>query len=1461
MARYLTWLLLFALLAPHSQAIEEIPNLLKDWQGWVLEGEAKRLCPMADESQHTCVWPGELTLLATDKGAEFKLAVDLFAPDWLELPGGPGYWPLEVKLAGAWIPVRTLDDQPQVYLPVGRHQITGRFAWASLPRTLSVPENLGLVHLSLNGKTIDQPSFEGAGQLWLAEQQAAAEDQSDSMDLKVFRKLTDGIPLLLTSRLELQVSGAEREVVLGPWLLNGFTPRAFNSDLPAKIEPNGQLRVQIKPGQWTISMEAHSLNPKPNLTLPAASADWPSQEVWSFQAAPALRSVQISGGASIDPTQTTMPEDWRALPAYVLEREQALVVEELFRGNPNPPRDELRLARTLWLDFAGDGLSFRDTLSGTVYSARLDLAQPYELLKADISGTPQVVTQVQPGSGGVEIRQQHLQLDAQGRLPMARQLPVSAWGTDMAAVNWNLNLPPAWSLLYASGADSAGGSWVTKWGLFDIFLLLIIVIALGKILRPWVGALAFVCLLITYQREGAALASWLNLAAVLALLPWVSGAFARWLKRYAWLSFAALMLILLNFSIAQVRYALYPQLEGSEKMGVQFNGVFGGSVFANISQAKTETTKAHMSSLKTALQSYRLDNSTYPTTEQGLYALVTKPTSEPVPRKWRADGYMQKLPMDPWDRPYIYTMPGEGHPFDIVSLGADGQPGGEGENADIGYWEGPAPAAMAPVLESVDAISAEDVGNYPVKGARSSLNRIAMKSESYGVNDLPKASQQIDPSQQTQTGTGIPKWDHNRVYISWSGPVTAEQTTQLYWAPPWLNRPGYLLAALLPWLLAFALWQASGLMRIKLPPNFSGRALSLLLLTAVVGLGTVAPDTLAEETDNKSLSIRGGEPSPELLKELKTRLLKAPLCLPDCLSIESVALQVKDDAMRLEMVVHALAPVIYNLPASQTSWWPQLALLNGERASLRQADEVLQIALVPGRQTLLLQGNLAGRTALPLAFGLNINNLKTDTSGWRISGEPTSAAPSSTLQLSRTQGTSSHADKRLTPAPMAPFVRIERRLQLGLEWGIETLVTRIAPASGPIHLEVPLMPGEAPLGVQANAQGLMSADLAADETTFTWTSRLKIAPELSFTASEQGAWIEDWQLEAATQWHIQAEGVPQLGNNLAPRWLPWPGEQLRIQVSKPAAVKGNSLTLQAVELTQKVGQKAQDVSLEINLLSNQGQDFILSLPPQAKLMSVKRDGGELPPIIQEGRIKLPVKPGSQQFSLQWQQTQEIPLRLASESLDLGMPARNINLNIQLPADRWILLLGGPQMGPALLFWGVLIVVLGIAWALGRSAVAYLKSHEWVLLSLGVVTQNLFVLLLLAVWFAALRWRGGQLHRAGRRDKFLQLALAGLSLLALGMLLSAIPQGLLSAPDMQIRPFNYDGLKWYSDYTSGPLPNAWVVSVPMWVYRVSMLLWSLWLAFALMRWLKWGWQQLNAGGFWPADKAAETSPQP
>lgn len=87
-----------------------------------------------------------------------------------------------------------------------------------------------------------------------------------------------------------------------------------------------------------------------------------------------------------------------------------------------------------------------------------------------------------------------------------------------------------------------------------------------------------------------------------------------------------------------------------------------------------------------ALKLYRLDNQRYPTTEQGLDALVRKPTLPPIPPNWKSGGYLERLPRDPWGNPYLYLHPGRHGEIDVFSLGADGQPGGEGRDADIGNW-------------------------------------------------------------------------------------------------------------------------------------------------------------------------------------------------------------------------------------------------------------------------------------------------------------------------------------------------------------------------------------------------------------------------------------------------------------------------------------------------------------------------------------------------------------------------------------------------------------------------------------------------------------------------------------------------------------------------------------------------------------------------------------------------------
>ncbi|WP_294000045.1 type II secretion system major pseudopilin GspG [Sphaerotilus sp.] len=109
------------------------------------------------------------------------------------------------------------------------------------------------------------------------------------------------------------------------------------------------------------------------------------------------------------------------------------------------------------------------------------------------------------------------------------------------------------------------------------------------------------------------------------------------------------------------------------------------SVLDRVDEAKVTAARTDVNSLVEALKRYRLDNQRYPTSEQGLQALVAKPTTGPIPPNWKPT--LDKLPNDPWGRPYQFANPGVKGPIDVFSYGADGQAGGEGKDADIGSWQ------------------------------------------------------------------------------------------------------------------------------------------------------------------------------------------------------------------------------------------------------------------------------------------------------------------------------------------------------------------------------------------------------------------------------------------------------------------------------------------------------------------------------------------------------------------------------------------------------------------------------------------------------------------------------------------------------------------------------------------------------------------------------------------------------
>ncbi|MEQ1531633.1 MAG: hypothetical protein ABL925_20160, partial [Methylococcales bacterium] len=318
-----------------------------------------------------------------------------------------------------------------------------------------------------------------------------------------------------------------------------------------------------------------------------------------------------------------------------------------------------------------------------------------------------------------------------------------------------------------------------------------------------------------------------------------------------------------------------------------------------------------------------------------------------------------------------------------------------------------------------------------------------------------------------------------------------------------------------------------------------------------------------------------------------------------------------------------------------------------------------------------------------------------------------------------------------------------------------------------------------------------------------------------------------------------------------PEWHPWPGEKIALQLTRPKAIEGQTLTIDNSQLRVKPGQRAQDVDLTISLRSSQGSQHTLILPEQAVLQTVTIDG-QSRAIRQEGqKLTLPINPGKQDIAISWQQAAGIASVINTPPVDLGLASVNTNLAIDLGQDRWVLFAMGPRFGPAVLFWGILIVIGLLSAGLGKISLTPLKHWQWFLLLVGLSQIPLPAAGVVIAWLILLGWRADNFSENNRFFNALQLVLGGLTIFSLGLLFLAVAQGLLDAPDMQIagNQSTAYNLNWYQDRSSALLPTATVISVPLLAYRLLMLVWSLWLAMSLLNWLKWGWNCFSANGLW------------
>jgi len=1350
-------LLLFLLpVAALSQEIY-VPEALRDWQEWVMKDREYRNCPFffnrraEDRNDFICAWPESLDVAIDSNGGRFTQQWIVYgAEQWLALPGDAAYWPDRVTANGRAVTVVMHNDAPSLRLAPGRYAISGSFAWDERPGVLRVPDASGLVSLTIDGRAIERPSRTPAG-LFLGEipEQTQARD---TVRAEVYRLVFDDVPTRLTTHVRIDVSGSVREELFGPMLPDGFVPLSIESQLPARLEPDGNLRLQVRPGRWEIELSARAADVRNSITSAIPQANLPDNEIWSYRSNDRLRVSAAEGLPPVDPQQVQVPGAWRNLPAFRIEPGLTFEITERSRGMVSAD-NELTLQRRMWLDFSGQGFVVNDQVGGSMRTGwRLDMTLPYALLSATENGTNLLVTNGEAeGYTGVELRRSDVGLDALGRIGTRGAMPVTGWDSRFASVATELHLPPGHKLLAAPGADRVPGSWVSQWQLLDFFLVMIITIAAWRLFGRNAGLIALLALTLSFHELNAPAWPWLNLLIAIALMRVApsAGRLRQSVRVYRAVSAVLLVVVLVPFIASQLRIAIYPQLEPQ-----------------------------------------------YPVWRDGAGDFAARP-SEP----------------ESFERG--------------VALEAD---------ADLRE------------------------------------RRLRQAPESVATEEVLVAAQQVSrsyaryaPNAIVQAGPGLPSWQWNTYYLSWSGPVDAGQTLRLIVLPRWAVSGLRFVEVLL--LLLFAAMLATEMLerRIRLPGGLTlggAQAASLLSVGFVTVLLSVSPQAQAQVT----------MPDASILEELENRLLEPPDCVPRCAEIVAADIAVDTNAVRMSLTVHALADIAIPLPGAEQGWRPTAILIDGTAMAqvLRGQDQALWLRLDAGRHSVILRGPVPAVDTLEIPFPTPPRVIEVSADEWFVAGIKDRRLLSGSLQLTRLQAEGSgEAAPRWESSRFPPFVRVERTIELDLDWRVMTTVIRIAPARGALTLNIPLLEGETVVteGLTAD-DGAILVSMNPNQRAVSWRSNLPRTSPLDLVATAGESWQDVWRIGVGSIWHAEFSGVPESESadggsdaRLA-EFFPRGGERLTIAATRPEASAGSTLAFDAISLDIARGNRSSTTMMTLKYRSTRGEQHVLRLPTGADVTEVVIDGRVEPLRADADELTVPILPGEHTIVVNWRTDGEVAMRSDTPAVDVGAPASNITLNLGLPANRWLLASNGPRLGPAVLYWSELAVLVLFAVILGRIGLAPLRTWHWLLLGLGFSTFNWPVLGIVIAWLLACgareKWRTDV---SWWQFNLIQVAVAGLTIVALMSIVSSLPVGLLGTPDMHVTGNDSYGnsLRWFADRSDSVLPVATAWSVPIWIYKVLILAWALWLSFALVRWLPWVWQCFSSQGYWRPRKIASLRP--
>jgi hypothetical protein len=322
-----------------------------------------------------------------------------------------------------------------------------------MPDAISLPRQHGILRLTLEGAAIAQPLIEGE-RLWLGKAPGAVgEVPNDTLTARVYRRIDDGVPMMLTTFVDLSVAGSHRIVTLGRALPEGLRSHRPDEQPSRAPRRNGQLKVQVEPGEWQVQLTGRALGAPTSFRATPETDNWPKEEIWAFNADRAFRVVNVEGATPIDLSQTKAP--FKDLPAYVVTPESDLKLVEQFRGDPSPsPNDFLAGAQHLvvvrWFGLHGARHAGRQTRPAD------RLAATFVPGRMTVDETPQLITRLGDAKPGVELPSGTHRIVAVSEMPRKQFDTAVGWETDVGrAQSASCICPPV-------GACCGRTAWIAR---------------------------------------------------------------------------------------------------------------------------------------------------------------------------------------------------------------------------------------------------------------------------------------------------------------------------------------------------------------------------------------------------------------------------------------------------------------------------------------------------------------------------------------------------------------------------------------------------------------------------------------------------------------------------------------------------------------------------------------------------------------------------------------------------------------------------------------------------------------------------------------------------------------------------------------------------------------------------------------------------------------------------------------